>query len=199
MSRVEIISKNPFICMIENFLFDDEITFLLDASYDRFQRSYVVGEDNLTTIHPKRTSSSCLFQKSESRVLENIEKRVAEFTYIPIIFQEPFQLVRYGTGQQYAPHFDYFDRKDTFSREEVEKRGQRLLTILAYLVEPEKGGETLFPRLNLSIKPKKGSAIFWYNIDENKIEDTRTEHGGMPVHEGYKVAMNMWVRTKPYV
>jgi len=173
---------DPWIIVLHNFLTDSEIAYLLDVAKNRYQRSVVVGKDLSHEINDKRTSSSCMFTKSENAVLSSI-----------------VQLVKYDTAEQYAPHFDYFDGATDYSKNEILLRGQRCLTILAYLSEPLSGGSTFFPRLNMHIEPKKGTAVLWFNTKKDGVQDPRTEHGGMPVHKGTKVAMNIWVRDKPYV
>jgi len=194
--------SNPLIIVIEDFLSSDEISSLLKTAEERYVRSFVVGDDDATSVHHQRTSSSCMFSQSESQVLSYIEDRVATIIGLDKIYQEPFQLVKYEKDQQYASHFDFFDDVGTsssYAKNEVLNRGQRCLTILAYLEQPETGGETFFPRLNLHVPPKKGSAVLWFNTDKEGKVDPRTEHGGMPVSSGTKVAMNIWIRTKPYV
>ena len=45
-----------------------------------------------------------------------------------------------------------------------------------------------------TFKPKKGSGIFWVNLHESGFGDQRVRHAGLPVHEGEKVGMNIWVK-----
>ena len=196
--RYTILKTEPLVIHIHNFLSNDEIQSLLKSSENRFKRSFVVGSSDATSINDKRTSTSCMFTKSETDTLKSLEERVARITGVSKENMEPFQLVKYEHAQQYASHFDWFNTNEPYAKEEVEKRGQRCLTILAYLVEPLSGGDTFFPRISLYVPPVKGSAILWFNTDKNGVEDELTEHGGMPVNEGTKVAMNIWVRTKPY-
>jgi prolyl 4-hydroxylase len=43
-------------------------------------------------------------------------------------------------------------------------------------------------------KPRKGSGIFWVNLHESGFGDQRVMHAGLPVREGEKVGMNIWVK-----
>lgn len=188
---------DPWIILIHDFLDEKEIESLLQSAKDRFRRSHVVGDENANTVHEQRTSFSCMFRKTENPVLSSIEDRVSKITGLSKQYMEPCQLVKYEKNQQYAPHFDWFDTRGSCAREEVNQRGQRFLTILAYLVEPSAGGNTVFPRIDLHVPATAGSALLWFNTNAGKA-DERTEHGGMPVYDGTKVAMNIWVRDKKY-
>lgn len=191
-------STAPWVIILHNFLSEQEISSLLQTSEKRFKRSFVVGPRDAVTVNDGRTSTSCMFTKGETWVLDAIESRVAKLTSVPKSHMEPFQLVKYECLQEYSPHFDWFDVREEYARKEVMEKGQRCLTILVYLVEPVSGGGTLFPRMNLEVPPTKGTAVLWFNTDKHGTEDERTEHAGLPVDQGTKVAMNIWVRNKEY-
>ena len=62
-------------------------------------------------------------------------------------------------------------------------------------VEIEDHGDKTYLRENGTIfKPRKGSGIFWVNLHESGFGDTRVTHAGLPVREGKKVGMNIWVK-----
>ena len=76
--------------------------------------------------------------------------------------------------------------------------GQRVYTFFIYLNDVPEGGETNFPQLDLQFKPARGRAILWENLTKDKsIRHKLSEHGGMPVKEGVKWAINVWIREKP--
>lgn len=191
--------NDPCIIVIHDFLSDAEITSLLTTCSNRFDRSFVVGDQDATSIHDQRTSSTCMLLKGETPIIASLEERVAKITNLDKAYQEPFQLVKYEQHQQYAPHYDFFDVARPYGKKDVLLRGQRCLTILAYLMEPLSGGSTFFPRTGIHVMPTKGSAVLWFNTDKSGTVDPRTEHGGMPVHDGVKIAMNIWIRDKHYI
>ena len=45
-----------------------------------------------------------------------------------------------------------------------------------------------------TFKPRKGSGVFWVNLHESGFGDQRVTHAGLPVREGEKVGMNIWVK-----
>lgn len=59
---------------------------------------------------------------------------------------EDIQVLRYEPGQKYDPHYDYFADKVNIAR-----GGHRIVTVLMYLSDVEKGGETVFPSAEVSI------------------------------------------------
>lgn len=198
--KYKVYSEDPYLIVLESFLSDKEISDILKTvKDDQFQRSYVVEGNTGSAIHKDRTSSSAMLGRSSSETVRNIETRVNKiFNLSNVAYQEPYQLVRYGPGQKYSPHFDYFIENIPWAKKEVAERGQRVATILAYLQEPDGGGDTVFPRLGIRVPPKKGTAVLWFDMDGNGNVDPRTEHGGAEVSSGVKIAMNIWIRTKLY-
>jgi prolyl 4-hydroxylase len=47
----------------------------------------------------------------------------------------------------------------------------------------------------VSFRPKKGSGLFWVNLKPDGMGDDRLLHAGLPLKEGRKVGMNIWVKT----
>lgn len=50
------------------------------------------------------------------------------------------QILRYGQGEKYEPHFDYIRGRQASAR-----GGHRIATVLMYLSNVKMGGETVFP------------------------------------------------------
>ena len=102
-----------------------------------------------------RTSSGTFLARGQDKVIRGIEKRIADFTFIPVgmfpslvenpswacgyglIFNlewccteqgEGIQILHYEVGQKYEAHTDYFH--DNFN---TRNGGQRIATLLMYL------------------------------------------------------------------
>jgi prolyl 4-hydroxylase len=191
--KIDKLSNDPYIVVIRNFLTPEMIDHVVNLAENRFDRSRIIGleEDQLSEV---RTSSSCVLLKSETRMIKSIEDRVCEITGYSPSHLEELQVVRYLQGQKYDPHFDYFPKSDPASKRYVADRGQRAITMFIYLKTPEKGGETYFPKLDLKVKPDPGDAIFWFDLHRDGREHPLTLHGGLPVEEGNKMAINVWLR-----
>ncbi|RKP07731.1 hypothetical protein THASP1DRAFT_2589, partial [Thamnocephalis sphaerospora] len=188
--KVYMINRDPMIVYLEDFLQPGEAEHMISIAKPRMERSRVVGEQKHSDT---RTSSSAYLDKSMDSVVRCIEQRASQFSNISVEATESLQVVWYTKGQEFRPHHDYLMRKD-LKHDHWSRHGQRYVTILVYLNEPTKGGSTLFSTLGIDIKPKKNDAIFWYNVGLNELEDIRTMHGGSPVEEGEKYAINIWQR-----
>ena len=97
------------------------------------------------------------------------------------------------------------------------ERGDRLVTIMAYLEDVKAGGATAFANIGITIPVKKGDAAFWVNMRTSGYVDRYlklelihsrehfsnvyllyltfrlTHHGGCPVLVGSKWITNKWV------
>jgi prolyl 4-hydroxylase len=185
-----IAHRDPTIIIIDDFLQPGEAEHMIAVATPKMERSRVFGDK----VHSEaRTSSSAYLPKSADNVIRCIEERASFFSNISVADSEPLQVVWYTEGQEFKPHHDYISEKD-LKHDYWTRFGQRYVTILVYLNEPDEGGSTVFPKLNLDFKPKKNSAVFWYNVGLNEEEDERTLHGGAPVKGGEKYAINIWQR-----
>lgn len=145
--------------------------------------------------------------------VRDIEKRIADFTFIPVEHGEGLQVLHYEVGQKYEPHYDYF--KDEFN---TKNGGQRIATVLMYLSDVEEGGETVFPsakgnftavpwwdelsecgKKGLSVKPKMGDALLFWSMHPDASLDPSSLHGGCPVIRGDKWSSTKWMRVNKYI
>uniref|UniRef100_A0A0D9Z0H0 procollagen-proline 4-dioxygenase n=1 Tax=Oryza glumipatula TaxID=40148 RepID=A0A0D9Z0H0_9ORYZ len=154
-----------------------------------------------------RTSSGMFLQRGRDKVIRAIEKRIADYTFIPMEHGEGLQVLHYEVGQKYEPHFDYFlDEYNT------KNGGQRMATLL--ISDVEEGGETIFPDANvnssslpwynelsecarkgLAVKPKMGDALLFWSMKPDATLDPLSLHGGCPVIKGNKWSSTKWMHT----
>ncbi|KXS21080.1 hypothetical protein M427DRAFT_310929 [Gonapodya prolifera JEL478] len=186
-SGVEIISRDPLLIRIDNFLRTGEAEHLINVSKPLMARSTVVVEDSKDSDYEKRrrldnarTSSSAFLERNGDPVIRCIEQRAVAFSGVPLENTEPMQVVHYDpeqvffhcllvarfsvflftvSFQHYAHHFDWFPAQFL----ETENRGgQRVTTFFVYLNSlPESaGGATNFPHASKHIAGMKppGSA-----------------------------------------
>jgi prolyl 4-hydroxylase len=140
--------------------------------------------------------------------LTDIDYRTASLVRIPRSHQEHVQVLRYGEGEKYVSHHDYFDpnlyQKDASTLELI-RHGvrNRLATVFWYLTTVEEGGETVFPRAfgntetsfedcetGLKVKPEAGKVIIFYSMTPDGNADPKSLHGACPVKKGIKWAAN---------
>ncbi|KAI5418763.1 hypothetical protein KIW84_043113 [Lathyrus oleraceus] len=159
-----------------------------------------------------RTSSGTFLPRGHDKIVEKIEKRIADFTFIPVENGEDLNVLHYEVGQKYVPHLDYF--RDEYN---IRNGGNRIATMLMYLSDVEEGGETVFPyakgdfssvpwwnelsdcgKNGLSIKPKTGDAILFWGMKPDSTFDPLSLHGACPVIKGDKWSCAKWMRMAGY-
>ena len=80
----------------------------------------------------------------------------------------------------------------------IGKSGNRTHSFLIYLNDDFKGGETKFIKQDRIVTPETGKGLLWTNtIDGELLKDS--EHAGLPVTEGYKYILIIWVRENKFV
>lgn len=210
LMKVKQVSRHPRLAVIHNFISKEEAAAIVDVAAPELHPSLVVRHQTAkrgdtaggdTAVHGEatagRTSHNCRVSSSHPIVRAAIQ-RAAYLCGLEPSHAEPAQVVRYLPSQEYKPHHDWFDPAHPESyRAKTAHGGQRAVTCLAYLVEPERGGRTYFPKLRAGFEPKVGDALLWWNVDENGAEDFKTLHAGEPVEAGAKWALNLWLREKP--
>ncbi|WJX88367.1 procollagen-proline 4-dioxygenase [Trifolium repens] len=210
---VEIISWEPRIFLYHNFLEKQECEHLINIAKPNMHKSTVVDNETGKSVNSSvRTSSGTFIERGHDKIVRNIEKRIAEFTFIPVENGEEVNILHYEVGQMYVPHTDYFD--DAFN---IAHGGQRIATMLMYLSDVEEGGETVFPaakgnfssvpwwnelsdcgKKGLSIKPKRGDALLFWSMKPDGTLDPSSLHGGCPVIKGDKWSCTKWMRVNKW-
>lgn len=191
----------------------EECEYLIELAKPRMVKSTVVDSETGKSKDSRvRTSSGMFLQRGRDKVIRAIERRIADYTFIPAEHGEGLQVLHYEVGQKYEPHFDYF--LDEFN---TKNGGQRMATILMYLSDVEEGGETIFPDANvnssslpwynelsecarkgLAVKPKMGDALLFWSMKPDATLDPLSLHGGCPVIKGNKWSSTKWLHVGEY-
>lgn len=184
--------------LMDGFLTAEECDYVINLANPILQPSKLFGEKK--EVGFGRTSYSAEFHIfPNDEVLIAIRKKAAKILGMPESHFEFFQCVSYEQGQEYQVHYDTFDDTIESNKVEIEKRGQRKYTMLAYLNDDYEGGGTFFPNLDYMVKPKKGRVVIFNNLNEEGKVIAPAFHAGLPVTKGRKYAINIWVRNKPQV
>mgnify|MGYP003705955213 FL=1 len=155
-----MLSVEPPIAVLENFLTRDELEHLKNAGSSFLKPAETSGKAGVAT----RTSFSHFLTEHEAdhSVVKNLRRRLVAFLRdTPLVRREggifslekdqqfeSLQIQRYLPGERYDPHFDFSVNVKTLNF--------RAVTILMYLstIELGNGGETIFPlveeNMNLS-------------------------------------------------
>lgn len=118
---------------------------------------------------------------------------------LPVENGEPFTILRYGIGDEYKAHRDYYEPTSKGHASGLDLGGQRLATFLVFLNDVEEGGSTDFPDAGLSVAPEPGLGLLFFNCGPDGQPDPLTLHAGTPVVKGEKWLASRWMRTGPYV
>jgi prolyl 4-hydroxylase len=194
------ISDFPEIYECEGFLQEFECREIIKKVKPFLTRSQVVNPKSSGSITDTRRTSfgTFLSKESEGKSLQNVRKCLEKLTDIPRKNGEEVQVLHYGIGAEYKPHFDYFDKTSSGGALQLARGGQRIATLLIYLNTPEKGGETVFPKAKIWIKPIQGKAVLFYNVDLQGNPDPLSLHGGSPVISGEKWIATLWLRESEF-
>lgn len=196
---------SPRLVVLSGLLSIAECEALIDAARPLRSPSLVMDERNEGNIvHGTRTSSGTYFPLGASTVADEIQRRITSLIGLPIDRAEPLQVLRYGPGEQYAPHVDFFDVDEASGvmteqdATTVSHFGQRVATVICYLSTVDSGGATVFPEIGLEVRPQPGRALYFTYLDANGVVDHRSLHAGAPVDAGEKWILTQWYRQRPY-
>ena len=185
--------RDPRIIVFGSLLSDDECDQLVALARNRVARSATVNQQTgIDEVHAGRTSEGTFFERGAHGVCDRIESRIAALLDWPVDHGEGLQVLRYGPGAQYKPHYDYFDPEKPGTASVLARGGQRVASLVMYLNTPTHGGATTFPDAKFEVAPIKGNAVFFSYDRPHPM--TRTLHGGAPVIEGEKWVATKWLR-----
>jgi prolyl 4-hydroxylase len=194
---IRVVMQQPRVIVFDSLLSQEECQAVISEARDRLQASRVVGEKfGEHDLHPARVSDGMFFKRKESPLVTAIEERIAALIHWPLDHGEAIQVLRYGVGGKYDPHYDYFRLERPATEEATKTAGNRVATLIMYLNTPKRGGGTLFPSVGLEVKARQGDAVFFSY--ERPDPSTKTLHGGMPVLEGEKWIATKWLRERRF-
>jgi prolyl 4-hydroxylase len=223
----QIISLDPLVIYIHNFLPEADINSLLETASPKFKPS-VITRAGRTKTDPDRTSVTAFLPASDEAV-SCVLNRARAFAGTLLEGKEDDemgmpQLVRYTEGQKFNLHYDWYNLPQRLTvKDGTHRFWNRVGSFFAILEDGCEEGETWFPNVTaitgpslqlqsgetralwrahekggLAFRPVKGNALFWMNLDGEGKGDTRVKHAGLPVTSGRKTAMNIWPRRYFY-
>jgi prolyl 4-hydroxylase len=189
--------SRPRVVVLGGLLDARECDELIALAAERLARSETVTPaSGGSEINPARTSEGMFFNRGENALIAGIEARIAALLQWPVERGEGLQILRYGPGAEYKPHYDYFDPAEAGTPVILRRGGQRLASLVMYLNTPAAGGATTFPDVGFEVKAVRGNAAFFsYPRPE---PDTLTLHGGAPVEQGEKWVATKWLRERRF-
>lgn len=197
--RIAFRFQRPHVVLFENVLTHEECDGLVAEARPRLQRASVIDSDRGgSAIDGRRTSELASVKRGASPLVARIDERIARITGVPLAQGEPLQIMRYGVGAEYQPHWDYFDLARPGEALILDNGGQRISSLVIYLNDVEAGGETTFPHSGLAVSPRKGSAVYFAYTDAQSRVDPMSFHAGAPVLKGEKWIATRWMRERDF-
>ncbi|NXL68696.1 P4HA3 hydroxylase, partial [Chordeiles acutipennis] len=191
-AKKEMVRIQPYVALYHDFISDAEAETIKGLAGPWLQRSVVAsGEKQQKADY--RISKSAWLKDTADPVVRALEQRIAAVTGLDLRppYAEYLQVVNYGLGGHYEPHFDHATSgKSPLYRM---KSGNRIATVMIYLSAVEAGGSTAFISGNFSVPVVKNAALFWWNLRRNGDGDGDTLHAGCPVLAGDKWVANKWI------
>lgn len=193
-AKIEEVFDRPKLYSIKEVITDSENTYIREMASPRLHRATIHNPQTGKLEHANyRVSKSAWIQKRGSDpIINRITDRLEAITNLNMDVSEDLQVVNYGIGGHYEPHFDFARKTEPDAFKEL-GTGNRIATILFYLSDVAAGGATVFPTVGASVRPEKNSAAFWYNLLPSGEGDYDTRHAACPVLVGTKWVANYWV------
>ncbi|XP_075892550.1 prolyl 4-hydroxylase subunit alpha-3 isoform X2 [Nelusetta ayraudi] len=191
-ARREVLSLQPYVVLYHNFVTDTEAEEIKQLAQPGLRRSVVASGVKQASAEYRISKSSWLKGAAESTV-GKLDHRISMLTGLNVKhpYGEYLQVVNYGIGGHYEPHFDHATSPS--SPVYKLKTGNRIATFMIYLTSVEAGGSTAFIYANFSVPVMENAAIFWWNLHRNGQGDEDTLHAGCPVLIGDKWVANKWI------
>jgi prolyl 4-hydroxylase len=184
----------PMLRVLDGILSEQECGDLIELARPRLQRTLTVDTDGRYQVDQRRTSEGTFFAIDELPLIGLIEQRLSRLLEVPVNHGEGLQILHYLPGQQYEPHYDWFDPELPSFGPMTKLGGQRIASVVMYLNTPEQGGGTAFPAVGLTITARRGSAVYF----AYEGGDRTSLHAGLPVTRGEKWIATKWLRERPF-
>ncbi|XP_026838298.1 prolyl 4-hydroxylase subunit alpha-1 isoform X2 [Drosophila erecta] len=132
--RMEELSLDPYVVLYHNVLSDPEIEKLKLMSEPFLERAKVYRvEKGSDEVAPSRSADGAWLPDPETEpedleTLNRIGRRIGDITGLSTCSGSQMQLLKYGFGGHFVPHYDYFDSKTSY----LEAVGDRIATVLFY-------------------------------------------------------------------
>ncbi|ESO12774.1 hypothetical protein HELRODRAFT_184843 [Helobdella robusta] len=194
--KEELMYFDPPIAIYHDAISEKEMQKVKDLAMPMLHRSGVFQlSDTQSEEFPEyRTSKTAWLSDHSDSLIARIARRASGMSNLTLDTVEFLQVLNYGIGGQYEPHYDFARPNEESTFEEW--RGNRVATVIFYISDVEAGGATVFNELGVRLTPKKRACAIWYNLLKNGEGDYRTRHAGCPVLSGTKWVCNKWFHIK---
>jgi prolyl 4-hydroxylase len=194
----QTLNESPLVRCFRGFATPAVCDWLIERARGRLHRARVYDTHAGADVeNDNRTNTIAEFNLAEADVVHvALQVRMAAACGIPLEQMEAPAVLHYEVGEQIGNHFDFIDPQVPNYADEIEKRGERVVTFLVYLNDSYEGGETDFPKLGVRHKGASGEGLFFVNALANGGPDTRMLHAGRPPSRGEKWIVSQFIRNR---
>ncbi len=190
--------EDPMVRRFAKFVPDEACPWLMARARGRLRPALIYdprhGGDVADSM---RTNSAAGFDLMDIDIVQvAIQHRMAAVLGVPVHHMEGPTILHYEAGQQITEHFDFVNPQMPTYTDEIERRGERVVTFLVYLNDDYHSGETEFPQLGIRHKGRRRDALFFTNALADGRPDTRMVHAGRPPTGGAKWVVSQFVRNR---
>ncbi|KAH8232583.1 hypothetical protein KR032_009957, partial [Drosophila birchii] len=198
--KVEQVGLHPYLVLYHEVLSPAEITSIINAP-QKMKKAETVNRNLTNSQTHYRTAKSYWMPKMMSELGQRINRRIRDMTGLNLEESEAFQIINYGIGGHYGPHYDYFTFSSDHSKRKKKEKilGDRIATVLFYLSDVEQGGATAFTDAGYTVYPRAGTALFWYNLNTDGDIDPLTRHTACTLIAGSKWVMTEWIMERSQI
>ncbi|XP_022104753.1 prolyl 4-hydroxylase subunit alpha-1-like isoform X2 [Acanthaster planci] len=192
-AKEEVVFDHPRLIIYHDILDDREIAKVKELAAPRLNRATIQNPvTGKLEYADYRISKSAWLREDLDPMVTSIRRRVSDYSGLELATAEELQVVNYGIGGHYEPHFDFARKEETNAFKDL-GTGNRIATMLFYMSDVPAGGATVFPMVGARLLPKKGTGAFWYNLFPSGEGDFDTRHAACPVLVGSKWVSNIWI------
>ncbi|RVW51020.1 putative prolyl 4-hydroxylase 3 [Vitis vinifera] len=163
----------------------EECEYMISLAKPYMKKSTVVDSETGRSKDSRvRTSSGMFLRRGRDKIIRDIEKRIADFTFIPVEHGEGLQVLHYEVGQ----------------KSDVEEGGETVFpaTKANFSSVPWWNELSECGKKGLSVKPKMGDALLFWSMRPDATLDPSSLHGGCPVIKGNKWSSTKWMHVEEY-
>ncbi|KAK2756573.1 hypothetical protein FQN54_005466 [Arachnomyces sp. PD_36] len=211
--RMEIVSVDPLVMYINDFLSEGEVDGLLQAGEGKYNESRIFASglkrkdsqrESLTAPIPTDNQIAQCVQSRVRNIMGSTLSPTKDEISIP-------QLTKYEAGGKYDLHQDWYrgpqKLKDgrkfnrlssfyTFMEDGCTEGEMHLPGVKAVNYEGAEGRYREHEGGGVAFKPVRGNAVFWMNMKgaDGATGDDRVKNADLPVGEGEKIVMSVWAK-----
>ena len=194
----QVLSEAPQVCAFDKVLPAAVCDWIIARGRERLGPAQVYDPATGGPMKDgaRRNSAAEFALADMDLVLLAVRERLAAAAGLSVAGMQGPQVLHYGVGERFTPHYDFLDPELEGPARDIAVRGQRVATCLVYLNDDLQGGETDFPELGLRHRGGRGDGLVFRNIDGQGRPDRRTLHAGLAPTAGEKWVLSQWIRDR---